>query len=68
MNEPLWNVTLLSQAPGVLQAPAPLGISACACDEQNGALVFRGGVHSSVKLIIASGQWLMVEKEGDKRE
>ncbi len=62
MIEPLWLITMLSLSPGNIKAPKSLSIRAVSCDEQNGALVFRGGAHSSIKAIVAAGVWLQVER------
>ena len=61
--DPLWVVTMISPEPGVLTPPAPVKIQAQMCLESNGALIFGGGSNASIKTIIASGQWLMAEKE-----
>ncbi len=63
-----WEVTMLKPSPEVMKAPNlttfRTTFRAQTCEEQNGALVFRGGDHLSIKVILAAGQWVMVEKEG----
>lgn len=66
--EPLWAITLCSPSPGLLGKPDQLLKRATTCTNQAGALVFKGGASgTTVKAIIAPGQWLMVERE-DNRE
>lgn len=70
MTEILWLITLVSKAERVIKGPPKtekITVNAQSCDvRRNGALVFRGGNNMSIKVIIAPGQWLMVEKEQDK--
>lgn len=66
MSEKLWAVTLTPEIQRVIKGPPKselIAVKAQTCDEQNGALVFRGGENLSIKLIIAAGQWVMVERE-----
>ena len=66
-NQNLWNVTLLSQDPGAIEPPKPVIIRAAMCDVQdNGSLLFRDERGRQIA-IIAAFQWLMVERENDKR-
>ncbi len=66
--EPLWRVILLSPEPGVLTAPSPVEIQAHMCNSQDdGTLLFRNA-RGSTQAIVAADQWLMVEKEEDKRK
>lgn len=64
--ETLWTITLTPAVQRIIKGQPKsdvMAIAARTCDEQNGALVFRGGKNLSIKVIISAGQWIMVEKE-----
>ncbi len=67
MKETSWQVTFISQSPGIIKAPERVMIKARTCDERNGALIFKSGDSLSIEIIIARGQWMMVEKESVER-
>jgi hypothetical protein len=67
MTEPIWLVTLHPKVEKIIKGlpkAEAITVTANTCDiVANGALVFRGGNSLSIKVIIAPGQWIMVEKE-----
>lgn len=71
--ETLWKVTLTPKIEKIMKGLPKVGIitiEAQTCDESNGSLIFRDGdnlsINLSIKLIIAAGQWIMVEREGER--
>lgn len=61
--EKQWAVTLSPLS--VYGDMKDVRIEAQTCEEQNGALIFRGGQHLSVTHMVAAGRWLVVRQEED---
>lgn len=61
MTEKLWLITLSPTEQIIVKAET--------CDVwRNGALVFMGGPSLAIKMIIAPGQWVMVEREQEEEK
>jgi hypothetical protein len=67
MTEQMWLITFHPKVERIIKGPPKaeeVTVKASTCEvTPSGALVFRGGNNLSIKMIIASGQWIMVEKE-----